>query len=418
MERIRFYLQRSNPKMSEFPVVTRYEIQGAETVIQTNARLLQSYQQGETSVKDFNKSLRENMEGFKAQNSVLSANRMAMRVQYNDLLQFGRVMSNIGSVGNSLLSMWQAYTIGQIRVEQANQGVAQAQLGVAKAHAKVEDAQKEVAKWQKIYNEYLRDFGSDSAYTKAALDSLTQAQEYQQEAQSGEKDAMAQVVEEMRKAAQALESLTVGYIGIGLQSVGAAANVANLIVNLKKLQGIGAILIPITVTVGIVWAVQQGIDWLSEQIDKAAGWEAGTFKSWQQFQKGLGLGGVGQGGIVTTHAPSLPSIPTVSGKPTITTPTSYTIAGGQPNLQNLETLIGIGGHYQFGTPYVPETALYLLHKGESVKTARENANTAKTANSFKVTLNIYPPSATTDPNAIAEFAVEKMKRWIATGTAM
>jgi hypothetical protein len=198
--------------MSEFPVITRYEVVGAEDVIRTNAELWNSFKQGGLGVKEFSTALRENMEGTYAMRRAYSGMRMAIRVSWAPLLETARALGDVGRIGRDVVQMWQAYTIGQLRIERAMRDVV--------------DAQQEVAKWQALYNQYLRDFGSDSAYTKEATDNLI--------------DAYRQLKTAQEQAAKAQQDMVFGWVGMGLEIASVISSLIQLGVHLKTLQAIMA----------------------------------------------------------------------------------------------------------------------------------------------------------------------------------
>lgn len=194
--------------MSEFPVVTRYEVVGAQDVIRTNAELWQSFKQGNIDVKDFSGALRENMEGTYAMRRAYSGMRMAIRVEMAPLIESARVLQDVGSIGRDVVQMWQAYTIGQLRIERAMRDVV--------------DAQQEVAKWQELYNQYLRDFGLNSATTKDASENLINAYKKLKEANDA--------------AAKAQRDMWMGYVGMALEIGGVVGQIANLAVHIATLK--------------------------------------------------------------------------------------------------------------------------------------------------------------------------------------
>lgn len=447
--------------MSEFPVVTRYEVKGAEDVLATNAQLWRSFQEGGVSAQAFSKSLKESMEPIQAEQRLLNATRMTLRVGYAEWNQFGRVLSGVGSIGRNLVSMWQAYTIGQIHVEQTTENVEKAQLGVAKAHKKVEDAQKEVSKWQKLYNQYLRDFGADSTYTKNAQDELTTSQEYLVDAQQGEVDANVDLKAAIEANTKALENLTLGYISLGLQSVSTAADIIRIVTALGGFfalieakggflatleagltnagiaaSGLALALAPIMpALIPLILPENQeqikktieGIPEFAGRIQKEA--ETHPWWHWIPFAGLFEPKTTPQPATYTQPAATWaqPSAPLPSSYWNMTPSTLYTspsttrtgVGTTGYSQETIDQVIadmfsGAGG-YQFGTPYIPETGAYILHKGERVQTAEEARETrTATANKFNVVFHIYAQTVT-DPEMIADYALKKMKKWVATG---
>ena len=317
--------------MSEFPVITRYEVVGAEDVMRTNAELWNSFKQGGVQVNDFNVALRENMEGTYAMRRAYSGIRMAVRVEWAAVLETSRAMMAVGRIGRDVLQMWQAYTLGQYRVEQAAKGVA--------------TAEEDVAKWQFLYNQYLRDFGSESAYTKNAYENLAAAQKQLQSAQE--------------TSMKALSDMWVGYLGMGLTSFGIVASSIDLMYHVKVLKAItganeelggfaaawgAGIAIPVTLAIVGSIAIEEYLKELTKEPATTA--PAGIQAVWSAIpvtqRQGMKLqenlqniwdwltGGGSQASPATELPPILQQVP----------------------------------HGQLGIDYIPQNMLIYAHKGE------------------------------------------------------
>jgi len=148
-----------------------------------------------------------NIEKIKELNKHYRNAEMTFRVSNYQFLKTVSIMQSIGGVGQSLVGMWQAYNIGQMRIERTSRNVA--------------EANEEVAKWQAIYNQYLKDFGPDSAYTLDALDQLNQAIDNQTEA--------------VKQDAKAQTDMWAGYASMGLQSVGLVGDIAQITTAIQSL---------------------------------------------------------------------------------------------------------------------------------------------------------------------------------------
>lgn len=355
---------------TEFPVITRYEVVGAEDVIRTNAELWQSYKQGGLQVDQFSTSLRGNMEGTYAMRRAYSGIRMALRVEMAPLLESARALGDIATIGRDVIQMWQAYTIGQLRIERAMRDVS--------------DAQQDVAKWQGLYNQYLRDFGVDSAYTKDASENLIDAYKRLKTAQD--------------QAAKAQQDMIFGWVGMGLEIGGVISSLIQLGVHLKTLQAIMATttgtevgILGTGVTLGSlgtaalaaappIAAVGAGY-WLAQQI-RPVGKGEQEYASFAEAAADLGI---------TFEQLKTEMLETVA--------TNKSFGGSMDELikymQEYNAIAGggmaveysVGGKYgmitlspeewkqlqdlikgqgQYGIPYVQETGYYKLHKGERV----------------------------------------------------
>jgi uncharacterized protein YoxC len=307
---------------SPFQLITEYRVFGAEDVIAAQRQLMESFQGGELTVKEFNAAIKQNTDETRSLNRAQNEIRMTTRVQNYEMMQSLHVMQSIGHVGQSLMNIWQAYEVGQIRVERAIRDVT--------------DAEKDVAEYQALYNQYLRDFGADSAYTLNALSKLEAANSRLKTAQEG--------------ATKAQNDLYAGYLTMALSAVGIAANIGLIAVKIQEIGGaavlakggldmlanIAPIIIPITVAI----ATEKVLETLHPEL--------------------------------FTKAPPEKLTPEEKAMWTLATPEMRQTILGAHGLGEWWTPIAdwwrsiTGG--QFGIPFVPETRPYLLHEGERVLT--------------------------------------------------
>jgi hypothetical protein len=205
-----------------FQLITEYRVFGAEDVIRTQKEIIESFRAGELTVKEANAAFKQNMEVTRELNRAQSGLRMATRVQNYEFTQSLQIMRGVGNIGQSLMSMWQAYEIGQIRVDAATRNVTKATLDVAQA--------------QKLYDQYLQDFGSESVLTKDALDKLN-------EARGREKDSLDGL-------AKSQASVNAGYFTMGLNLFGVIGQVGMLYLKIEQMGGLSAALSPLTSALG------------------------------------------------------------------------------------------------------------------------------------------------------------------------
>lgn len=224
--------------MSEFPIITRYEVAGAVDVMRANAELWNSFKQGGISLKDFSSSIKENTEGTYAMRRAYSGIRTSLRVEMASFIEASRVMADVGRIGKDVLQMWQSYNLAMMRIERAIRDVTDAQKDLADAQRNVADAQKDVAKWQQIYDQYLHDFGANSAFTKDAYDKLTEAQGNLTDAQSRSADMLTALANAQKEATKAQNELYIGFVGMGLEVLGMTANIMQLIVQIRLLKAV------------------------------------------------------------------------------------------------------------------------------------------------------------------------------------
>jgi hypothetical protein len=139
----------------------------------------------------------------------------AYRAQHQQFMDTVSVMRTVGSIGRSVLGMWQAYTIGQIHTSESLRDVEEAQIAV---------------------NTALELYGENSVVYQDAVSRLDDLKDAADKARGNE---------------------TAGLIGMGLTAVGVAAQVATLAAKLKlinELATAGGIVIPIAILAGMEMA--------------------------------------------------------------------------------------------------------------------------------------------------------------------
>lgn len=354
--------------MSEFPVITRYEVVGAQDVIRTNAELWNSFRQGEMNVKEFSTSLKENMEGTYAMRRAYSGMRMAIRVSWAPLLETAQALNDVGRIGRDVVQMWQAYTMGQLRIERAMRDVA--------------DAQQEVAKWQSLYNQYLRDFGADSAITKDASENLI--------------DAYKRLKETQEAATKAQSDMVFGFVGMGLEATGIIGTLVSLAYHVKVLKatlaaagiesagfatslgGIGAAattaLPPVLLLMGAIAANK-----LIEEQKEA--WKS-------QFPKEVQKGMILPKGMIEGQKEAQDTI-----------------------FNALKNLIGGIPHGQLGIDYIPENMLIYAHKGEKLLNPEQTRRERIVTGNRPIQANVTQYNTITreaDADAAADRAYQKL----------
>lgn len=136
----------------------------------------------------------------------------AYRAQHQQFMDTISVMRSVGYIGRSILTMWQAYTIGQIHVAESLSRVEEAQIAV---------------------NTALDLYGETSVVYQDAVSDLEKLE---------------------RAAEKAKGNETAGLIGLGLTAVGVAAQIGTLAAKLgliDELMLAGGIVIPITLALGL-----------------------------------------------------------------------------------------------------------------------------------------------------------------------
>jgi hypothetical protein len=172
---------------------------------------------GKTADDTLNKMSRgteTNIAYYKEMNTRIRESNMVWRVQTYEVKQYLSVLNQVGNIGQTVMNIWQAYTVGQIRVERATRDVA--------------DAHRDVVKWQNLMNEALQTWGEDSA-------DYLYAKEQWLNVLSREKDAT-------DAATKATSDMNLGYFTMGMTAFTAAAHIGTLFESIQKLGGVTGII--------------------------------------------------------------------------------------------------------------------------------------------------------------------------------
>ena len=199
------------------PLTTEVRVEGVRDATQELIEFFRAFREGRQDVQTINAAMRETAAPIYGMRRSLMLLRTEMRANYAYWFETARVLRDIGRIGRNITQMWTAYTVSQIRVAQAQRGVA--------------EATKTVAELQDRYNRYLEVFGENSVFTKRAYEELQEAQE--------------RLKMEQEELNRALEQQKIGWIGIGLQMGDIVAAIPLTIYHLKMLKyelaGIGGL---------------------------------------------------------------------------------------------------------------------------------------------------------------------------------
>jgi hypothetical protein len=358
----------SDSMSADFPVITRYEVVGAEDVLRTNAELWASFKEGGLGVKEFSTALKENMEGTYAMRRAYSGMRMAIRTEWAPILETAAVLRGIGQIGRDVVQMWQAYTLGQMRVEQAQRNVVEATQDVASAQA--------------LYNQYLRAFGSESSYTKEALGKL-------EKAQSDLKDAL-------RASAKAQQDNIAGYVGMALEGVGLISTLITMGVHLELLNA------QLAASGGLLATIKGAT---------AAGTVGGTLATALGIGAGAAVAGVAVEEYKHAKYAEVPTGLTPQGAVMYEFGTDVfkeQTRIGQKAKSVWDTLFGWIPHGQFGIPYTREGVIY-AHEGERLLSQPEAVRYRDRGGLISAKVTMYNTiTKMVDADAVAERAFRKL----------
>jgi len=282
------------------------------------------------------------------------------------------------------VQMWQAYTLGQMRIERAARDAV--------------DAQSEVAEWQNLYNEYLRDFGADSAFTKDAAENLAEAYKKLKDAQDA--------------AAKAQNDMNIGYVGMVLESASVVSSVISLITHVQLLKA------TLAATGGetIFGTLAKELAGVSTAL--ASGFGAGEMSI-------FGTGAVGTAaGLLAPLAVVLPPLlldfagkqaEALEKNPTLAEMQKQIRAGGAMAMGGNPYYKGEGQH---GIDYIYDTGYYRLHKGERVLNPEQTRrNVLGATRPIQATVTQYNTiTQEADADAAADRAFRKLLKRFADKT--
>jgi len=319
------------------PLITEIEARGIQTARQQLIEFFRAFKEGERDVKSLNKEMRQLAAPLYGQRRALMLLGTEWRMQHATLIEASRMFRSIGSVGRSLTSMFTAYTAAQIRIERIQRDVA--------------EATKDVAEAQDRYNRYLEVFGEDSVFTQRALEDLQKAREREKE-----------LIEAQAKAQQDLNFM---WLSFGLQApltISAFIDIGKHVKTLTALiaakggltaaiGGLGSAFLSVAPALMFIIPIVAAYTKDFEAAEKA-------FHGWATSVEERGKD------VVERMEEAREAIKEMRKE-------AESMGVGKP--------LAAGGGWsrggQFGIPYVPETGLYLLHKGERVIRATERIET-------------------------------------------
>lgn len=199
---------------------TEVRVKGADDFVRELSECYNAILKTGEVTKQTAQRIREARAPMLAMSRTISGVRMAYRMQHAEMLESMRLLRKVGSIGYSVVHMWNAYSVAQLRVESTQRSLAEAQSRVAIIQNELNNLQRQgITTGEKYLNLQLE---------------LNQAKAH---------------AEERSKAlAKAQQENIIGYVGMGLQIVG-------LIPRMQELYQIYATIKAIHVgTTAAIWA--------------------------------------------------------------------------------------------------------------------------------------------------------------------
>lgn len=236
--------------MSEEEIVTIWREEGLEEIMTSAKDALIILKQFPEASKEISLEMKRGSRAIFAQRRALMAIRTEWRTAHAEIIEVTRAMSAVGAMGKTIVSMWQAYTLAQTRVADAARDFRLAQVGASLAQDELNRLQSHgITSGEEYYSVVMK-------LNKAKEDSAARS----------------------RELAAAQQENIVGYVGMGLQSLGLVSNLVDLSYHMAVIKSIHAASTPLiaaeTVAQGgltsAIWAgVTARIAWLATH---PAGW--------------------------------------------------------------------------------------------------------------------------------------------------
>jgi len=132
------------------------EVRGAPAAVSEIASVYQALRSGTMNVKDANAALKDYGGTIRAQSSALRLMRSEFRNTHAALMESMRAISSVASIGRTLTSIYQTYTLSQIRIADKTRDV--------------RDVEEELNKVQTLRSQVVKDLGVDSVYALRLMD--------------------------------------------------------------------------------------------------------------------------------------------------------------------------------------------------------------------------------------------------------
>jgi len=191
--------------------VEKWEVEGLDLVNATLQEHMELLREIPTAAKEIGSSMRDLTNVERQYRRGIVAVRTAWRNQHAAWIETMRIARRVQSVFRTFRQLFESYTLGQIRIERQARDVA--------------DAQKDVAYYTDLYNQYLRDFGEESALTEDAYDKM--------------KDAIQRAKDEQDALSTAQNDMLAFWISAAVEMpIQVAFAVTGIVTNLNTLRGV------------------------------------------------------------------------------------------------------------------------------------------------------------------------------------
>jgi hypothetical protein len=186
----------------EFPLVWRFQVQGAEDVKARLKEVNEQFARGELTTHQYAQKLRELNRDANTLSGAMRLQGNIMRAMHPNLAMLERSFSRLGSVARSVLSTLDTVNIIQL-------------VMIGRTNSLTE-AQDELEKAQRNYNLAVEQFGANSPQALKALEDLSEAQNKLNKAmKDAESDKLNSIVGSLSGIANIAGSLGFAVMGLG-----------------------------------------------------------------------------------------------------------------------------------------------------------------------------------------------------------
>lgn len=197
--------------MVKLSTLIDYKVQGHRETLGVMRNVLHEYQKHATVSKENLAVMLEHRRALLAGRRAYSSIRMEYRVVNAQLIEQMRLLRSVSGIGRTVMYMWQAHSIAQIRV--------------ADAQARYADSQEEVARLEEIRAHYADVLGEKSVYYQDLTEKLTRTRKREADA--------------LKEVNRAQRDNMIGYAGMTLRAVELIPQLHMIYYRLKIISDLG-----------------------------------------------------------------------------------------------------------------------------------------------------------------------------------
>jgi hypothetical protein len=184
------------------------QVTGAGTASAEIARVYQELRNGTMSVKEANFVMGQYSDSLLTQRRAITLVRTEFRDQYAATLEAMRGLQAIGSIGNTLMNVYNSFNLSQIRLQDQTRNLS--------------DSQESLVEVQGRLRKVSADLGSDSVYAQALMQEETRLKK--------------KVADDTQDLTRAQEGQNLQYIAMGLNLIGVVPKLFDLGMHIRNVK--------------------------------------------------------------------------------------------------------------------------------------------------------------------------------------